>query len=391
MTSQMTGIDPNSAIHAFSDEARIAAIVERIAAWTRLESPTRNANAVNAMMDLLVSEVESEPVAIERYPGRDGLGGGVILRAGPDNGREPILVLSHLDTVHPIGTAEKDLPVRRDGDRLYGPGIYDMKGGACLALEAFLEVARRGTSARPLVFLFTPDEEIGSITTRGLIEDLGRSASAVLVTEPARDGGRIVTSRKGVGRFDIAIEGRPAHSGSRHHEGRNAIHEAARQIALIDAMTDYERGVTTTVGLISGGTAMNTVPQHCRFSVDLRVVTVADGEEFSARMKGLSPLAPDFKVSVTGGMNRPPFEKTPQVEGLFALAQEVGRDIGLDVLDVPRTGGGSDGNFTAVMGVPTLDGLGIDGDGAHTLQEYALVSSIAPRAKLIAGLLERLR
>lgn len=391
MHPKTASLDQNSAVHAFSDADRVAALVERIAAWTRLESPTRNANAVDAMMDQLVSDVEGEPVAIERVPGRDGLGGCVILRAGPDNGREPILLLSHLDTVHPIGTAEKDLPVRREGDRLYGPGIYDMKGGACLALDAFLEVARRGTSARPLVFLFTPDEEIGSITTRGLIEDMGRGAAAVLVTEPARDGGRIVTSRKGVGRFDVAIEGRPAHSGSRHHEGRNAIHEAARQIALIDAMTDYERGVTTTVGLINGGTAMNTVPQHCRFSVDLRVVTVADGEEFAARLKGLSPLAPDFKVSVTGGMNRPPFEKTPQVEGLFALAQAVGHDIGLAVADVPRTGGGSDGNFTAVMGVPTLDGLGIDGDGAHTLQEYALVSSVAPRAKLIAGLLERIR
>lgn len=385
------GFDQNSAVHAFSDADRVAALVERIAAWTRIESPTRNAAAVDAMMEQLVCDVEGEPVAIERVPGRNGLGGCVILRAGPDNGREPILLLSHLDTVHPIGTAEKDLPVRREGDRLYGPGIYDMKGGACLALDAFLEVARRGTSARPLVFLFTPDEEIGSITTRGLIEDMGRGAASVLVTEPARDGGRIVTSRKGVGRFDVAVEGRPAHSGSRHHEGRNAIHEAARQIALIDAMTDYERGVTTTVGLINGGTAMNTVPQHCRFSVDLRVVTVADGEEFAARLKGLSPLARDFKVSVTGGMNRPPFEKTPQVEGLFALAQAVGRDIGLEIADVPRTGGGSDGNFTAVMGVPTLDGLGIDGDGAHTLQEYALVSSVAPRAKLIAGLLERIR
>ncbi len=384
-------IDAKSAIHAFSDEARIARMVDRLSEWTRVESPTRNANAVNAMMDLLVSGIDPDTAEVERVAGRDGLGDSVILRAGPRNEREPILVLSHLDTVHPIGTAEKDNPVRRDGDRLYGPGVYDMKGGAYLALEAFLEVARRGTSSRPLVFLFTPDEEIGSPTTRGLIEDLGRGAAAVLVTEPAREGGRIVTSRKGVGRFDIHVEGRPAHSGSKHAEGRNAIHEAARQIAKIEAMTDYARGVTTTVGLISGGTAMNTVPQHCRFSVDLRVATVADGEEFAAMLMQLSPLAPDFKVTVTGGMNRPPFEKTPEVTQLFALAQEIGNDIGLDVRDVERTGGGSDGNFTAVFGIPTLDGLGIDGDGAHTLQEYGLISSLGPRAKLMAGLLERLR
>jgi glutamate carboxypeptidase len=383
-------VDPNSAVHAFDDEGRIASMVERISEWVRVESPTRNANAVNAMMDVLVAGIDENIASVERVPGRDGLGDSVILRAGPQTNEKPILVLSHLDTVHPIGTAEKDNPVRRDGDRLYGPGIYDMKGGAYLALEAFMEVARRGTAKRPLVFLFTPDEEIGSITTRGLIEELGRQAEAVLVTEPARDGGRIVTSRKGVGRFDAHIEGRPAHSGSKHAEGRNAIHEAARQISVIEAMTDYERGVTTTVGLINGGTAMNTVPQHCRFSIDLRVATVTDGEEFAAKIMGLQPLAPDFKVTVTGGMNRPPFERTDEVAKIFALAQEIGADIGLDVQECPRTGGGSDGNFTAIFGVPTLDGLGIDGDGAHTLQEYALVSSIAPRAKLIARLLERI-
>ena len=383
-------IDPKSAVNAFDDEARIARMVERLSEWVRVESPTRNANAVNAMMDMLVSGIDESIASVERVPGRDGLGDSVILRAGPQTNEKPILVLSHLDTVHPIGTAEKDNPVRREGDRLYGPGIYDMKGGAYLALEAFMEVARRGTAKRPLTFLFTPDEEIGSLTTRGLIEELGRHAEAVLVTEPARDGGRVVTSRKGVGRFDVHIEGRPAHSGSKHAEGRNAIHEAARQIAVIEAMTDYERGITTTVGLINGGTAMNTVPQHCRFSIDLRVATVADGEEFAAKIMGLVPLAADFKVTVTGGMNRPPFERTQEVAQIFALAQEIGKEIGLDVQECPRTGGGSDGNFTAIFGVPTLDGLGIDGDGAHTLQEYALISSIAPRAKLIASFLERI-
>ncbi|KPQ12247.1 MAG: glutamate carboxypeptidase [Saliniramus fredricksonii] len=383
-------IDPKSAVNAFDDEARIARMVERLSEWVRVESPTRNANAVNAMMDVLVSGIDESIATVERVPGRDGLGDSVILRAGPQTNEKPILVLSHLDTVHPIGTAEKDNPVRREGDRLYGPGVYDMKGGACLALEAFMEVARRGTAKRPLVFLFTPDEEIGSLTTRGLIEELGRHAEAVLVTEPAREGGKIVTSRKGVGRFDVHIEGRPAHSGSKHAEGRNAIHEAARQISVIEAMTDYERGVTTTVGLVNGGTAMNTVPQHCRFSIDLRVATVADGEEFAEKIMGLVPLAPDFKVTVTGGMNRPPFERTQEVAQIFTLAQEIGNEIGLDVQECPRTGGGSDGNFTAIFGVPTLDGLGIDGDGAHTLQEYALISSIAPRAKLIASFLERI-
>ncbi|WP_188914041.1 M20 family metallopeptidase [Salinarimonas ramus] len=363
-------------------------MVEDVCAWARHESPTDDAAAVDGMMDLLVAGLDGDPVTIERIPGRDGLGGSVILRAGPATSEKPALVLSHLDTVHPIGTAASDLPVRVEGDRLYGPGVYDMKGGAYLALQGFLEVARRGTAKRPMVFLFTPDEEIGSPTTRALIEHLGRDAAAVLVTEPARDGGKIVTCRKGVGRFDVHVEGRPAHSGSRHPDGRNAIYEAARQISAIEAMTDYSRGITTTVGLIKGGTAMNTIPQHCRFSIDLRVETAADGEELSAKILALAPQKPDFRVTVTGGMNRPPFERTPEVAALFDTASALASEIGFTLVETERTGGGSDGNFTAGLGVPTLDGLGIDGDGAHTLAEYGLVSSLGPRAMLAARLLE---
>ncbi len=229
-----------------------------------------------------------------------------MLRTGPERDEAPILAMSHLDTVHPVGTLERDLPVRLDGDRLYGPGVYDMKGGAWLALEAFKEVARKGTASRPIVFLVTPDEEIGSPISRSLIEDFGRRAAFALVTEPARDGGKIVTSRKGIGRFEVHVEGRPAHSGSRHEDGRSAIREAARQVLAIEGMTDYGRGVTTTVGMIQGGSAMNTIPQHCRFGVDLRVVTVADGEEFEAAIHALKPHDPDVRVTVTGGMNRPP-------------------------------------------------------------------------------------
>jgi glutamate carboxypeptidase len=221
-----------------------------------------------------------------------------------------------------------------------------------------------------------------------VIEDLARRSGSVLVTEPARDGGKIVTSRKGVGRFDVHVEGRPAHSGSRHQDGRSAIREAARQILTIEGMTDYARGVTTTIGMISGGSAMNTIPQHCRFGIDLRVETVADGEAFERSILGLQPHDPDVRVTITGGMNRPPFEKTDGVARLFETARALAEQIGFDLQDVPRTGGGSDGNFTAALGVPTLDGLGIDGDGAHTLQEYGLVSSIAPRQALIARLLE---
>src|SRR4051812_28975784 len=206
----------------------------------------------------------------------------------------------------------------------------------------------------------TPDEEIGSPTTRPLIEDFARRAACALVTEPARDGGKVVTARKGVGRFDVHVEGRPAHAGSRHADGRNAIREAARQILRVEAMTDYGRGVTTTVGQIAGGTAVKL---------------------------GLTPHDPDMRISVTGGLNRPPYERTDGTARLFEHARALAAELGFGLQDVPKVGGGSDGNFTAAMGVPTLDGLGIDGDGAHTLHEYGLVSSIAPRMRLMERLL----
>lgn len=369
----MSNIDPSSAA---------------LSVWIALESPTTHAPGVNGMMDLVAGEVEGLPIAVERIPGRDGLGDALILRAGLNNGEKAVAVMSHLDTVHPVGTSAKDLPVRIDGDRLYGPGVYDMKGGAWLALQAFKDVAKAGSARRPLTFLFTPDEEIGSPTTRSVIEDIGRQSMAVLVTEPAREGGKIVTARKGVGRFEVKIEGRPSHSGSRHADGRSAIREAAHQILAVEGMTDYARGITTSVALVGGGTAANVIPQHAWFSVDLRVTNLADGVAMENLILGLKPRDPDVKVIVSGGMNRPPYEKSPEVAGLFETARGIAAGIGFELKDCPMTGGGSDGNFTAALGVPTLDGLGIDGDGAHTLNEHALISSIAPRRALIKGLLE---
>lgn len=361
-----------------------------LSAWLACESPTTHAPGVNAMMDLVAAEVAGLPVAVERLPGRDGLGDSLIIRAGPRTGQPAVAVMSHLDTVHPLGTAAGDLPVRVEGDRLYGPGVYDMKGGAWLALQAFKDVARAGAAKRPMIFLFTPDEEIGSPTTRGLIEEIGRGCAAVLVTEPARDGGRIVTARKGVGRFEVRLEGRPAHSGSRHADGRSAIREAAQQILAVEAMTDYARGVTTSVALMGGGTAANVIPQHAWFSIDLRVASEADGVAMESRILALTSRDKDVAIRVSGGMNRPPYEKSPAVAGLFEHARSLAAAIGFNLQDCAMTGGGSDGNFTAALGVPTLDGLGIDGEGAHTLQEHALISSIAPRRALMQALLETL-
>jgi glutamate carboxypeptidase len=369
----------------------LGAMIEGIRRWVVTESPTRDTAAVNRMIDLVQSDVAGLPVAIERVAGQRGFADNLIVRNQAAGAGPGILILSHIDTVHPIGTLNGPLPFRRDGDRLYGPGLFDMKGGAYLALEAFRQVAKAGSAKLPVTFLFTPDEEVGSPTSRHLIEAEARRARYVLVTEPARDGGKVVTARKGVGRFEVKTIGVPAHSGARHHDGRSAIKEMARQVLAIEGLTDYARGVTTTVGMIAGGTAPNVVPQHCHITVDLRVRDAATGAEFEAKILGLEPFDPGVKIEVTGGMNRPPFEKSSAIDVLFRHAQAVARDIGFALEHTEMTGGGSDGNFTAALGVPTLDGLGIDGDGAHTEWEHGLVSSITPRTLLMRGLLETLQ
>jgi glutamate carboxypeptidase len=369
----------------------LATMIEGIRRWVETESPSQDLAAVNRMVDLVSQDLAALAVPVERITGGRGAADTLIARS-PEAGDTPgILVLTHIDTVHPLGTLKRALPFRRDGDRLYGPGLYDMKGGAYLAFEAFRRVVKARSFRLPVVIMFTPDEELGSPSSRALIEREARRARYVLVTEPARDGGKIVTSRKGVGRFEVTATGVPAHSGSAHARGHSAIREMARQILAIEGMTDPERGITTTVGMVSGGTAPNVIPQHCHITVDLRVRDAAAGEAQAARIHALTPVDPAVTLTVTGGMNRPPFEKTPAIEGLFRHAQGLAREIGFALADVPMTGGGSDGNFTAALGVPTLDGLGIDGDGAHTEWEHGLVSSIEPRHLLMRRLFETLQ
>ena len=369
----------------------VAAMIVGIRRWVETESPTTDKASVNRMIDTVQADLAGLPVTMERVPGKSGFGDNLIVRNNAAGNGAGILLLSHIDTVHPIGTLAGPLPFRRDGDKLYGPGLFDMKGGAYLALEAFRQVVTADSAKLPLTFLFTSDEEVGSPTSRRLIESEARRARYVLVTEPARDGGKIVTSRKGVGRFEINATGIPAHSGARHSDGRSAIKEMARQVLAIEEMTDYTRGVTTTVGVIAGGTAPNVIPQYCHATADLRVRDEVAGAEFEAKILGLEPFDPGVKLEVTGGMNRPPFEKTTAIDVLFRHAQAVARGIGFDLQHTEMTGGGSDGNFTAALGVPTLDGLGIDGDGAHTEWEHGLISSIEPRTLLMRGLLETLQ
>lgn len=360
-----------------------------IRAWVEHETPTDAPEQVSGLMEKVAAEAQGFGARAERIPGRDGFGDHLIVRSPWGDPKERgILVMSHLDTVHPMGSLAR-MPFRIEGGAAFGPGIYDMKGGAYLAFAALRALIEEGRNvALPVTHLFTSDEEVGSPTSQALIRELASQAKYVLVTEPAREGGKIVTARKGAARFEVHVKGRPAHSGSRHQDGRSAVEELARQILVLHGFTDYARGVTVNVGKISGGTRANVVAEEAHALVDMRVPNPAIAEEMVAKVMGLTPVGPDVTITVTGGLNRPPYEKLPGIAALFEHAKGLAAEIGFDLQDL-KTGGGSDGNFTADL-APTLDGLGVDGKGGHTDYEQLYVASLVPRARLLRRLLETL-
>lgn len=310
-------------------------------------------------------------------------------RAAGDE-RPGLLILGHSDTVHPIGTLQ-DNPCRIEGDRLYGPGGYDMKAGIYLALTALRELATAGSTALPVDFLIVPDEETGSHASRPHTEAYAGGARYTLVCEPARaNGGKCVTARKGTGILRLGVKGRAAHAGVQHEKGRSAIREMAHQILALEAMTDYARGVTVSVGSIEGGTATNTVPALCRCMVDFRLPDLRAADELLDKMQALKPVGLDMELDIDVEVNRPPMVKNDAVVVLLARAQESALHAGFTLEDAPMTGGASDANFTSALGVPTLDGLGADGDGAHTLHEHILVSTLEARLNFWRHLLTHL-
>jgi glutamate carboxypeptidase len=370
-------------------------ILGGIVEWVSIESPSHDAKSVNKVVDHVEGQFKDLGLKLDRTPGRDGFGDILVCSTTDDmtagKGGKGILVLAHLDTVHPIGMIEKDLKVRREGDSIFGPGIYDMKAGGYIAYYALRHLIRQGKKTKlPVTFLFIPEEEVGSPTSRSKIEELAAGHKYALVMEPGRDGDKVVTSRKGVGRFTLTVKGAASHAGVRHQDGRSAIHEMARQIMRIEAKTDYARGITCNVGLIQGGSGVNVVPADCRIDVDLRVPTPELAEEMTHWFLGLEPIGKEVELTVEGGMNRPPYTKDAGITDLFGKAQAIYREIGKELADVPLTGGGSDGNFTAALGIPTLDGLGADGKGAHAAYEQIYYSSLVPRTYLCTRLLETL-
>jgi glutamate carboxypeptidase len=357
-------------------------------AWVESESPTWDAAAVNRMLDLAAREMAIMGASIELVAGRQGFGGCVRAKFPHAKQGEPgILIAGHLDTVHPTGTIEK-LKWRRDGNKCYGPGIFDMKGGNYLTLEAIRQLARAAiTTPLPITVLFTPDEEVGTPSARDLVEAEAKRNKYVLVPEPGRPNNGVVTGRYAIARFNLEATGRPSHAGATLSSGRSAIREMARQILLIDGMTSED--CTFSVGIVHGGQWVNCVATTCTGEALSMAKRQADLDRGVERMLALSGTSNDVTFKVTRGVTRPVWEPDAGTLALYDKARGIAASMGLD-LPHGSVGGGSDANFTGAMGIPTLDGLGVRGADAHTLNEHIEVDSLAERGRLMAGLLATL-
>jgi glutamate carboxypeptidase len=372
-------MDPNTL--PFDAEA----MLDGLRTWVECESPTWDVAAVNRMMDIASRELVIAGARIERIAGRMGFGDCVRATFPHPTPNVPgILVMGHLDTVHPTGTLAK-LPFRSEGGRAWGPGIQDMKGGNYLALEAIRQLARAGQPTRlPITYLLISDEEVGSPSTRDLIEAEALRHRYVLVPEPARADGGVVTGRYAIARFNLAATGRPSHAGSRPGEGRSAIREMARKLIEIEDMTTED--CTFSVGVIQGGQWVNCVSTTCTGEALSMAKRQEDLDRGVSRMLALSASSNDVRFKVTRGVTRPVWEPDGKVMALYETARGIARGLGYDISS-QSSGGGSDGNFTGALGIATLDGLGVQGAGAHTLDEHIVIASLAYRGRLMAGLL----
>ena len=358
--------------------------------WVECESPTFDAARVNAMLDLAARDCAVAGATVERIAGRMGFGDCV--RATFSFGHEPgpgILIMGHFDTVHPVGTLAK-LPWRREGERCYGPGIFDMKGGNFLSLDAVRMLQRLGLSpALPVTFLFTPDEEVGSPSTRHLIEAEAARHKYILVPEPGRADGGVVTGRYAIARFNLQAVGRPSHAGARLKDGKSAIRIMADMIPQIEGMTTD--ACTFSVGVVHGGQWVNCVSSAADGEALSMAKRQADLDSGVERMLALTKGDDESgRFIVTRGVTRPVWEPNEKTMALYETAKGLAKQLGIDLAH-ESSGGGSDANFTGALGFASLDGLGVCGNGAHTLQEHIVVESLSVRAKLMTGLLMALR
>ena len=369
-----------------TETGQSGALLEELAGWVRMETPTTDARAVSRLVDLAASGLREAGAVLHRIPGRDGYGDALLART-PGDGANPVLLLGHLDTVWEHGTLAS-MPFRVEGTRAHGPGIYDMKAGSFLGFHVLRAILRQHvTTPRSVALLLTPDEEVGSPTSRELIEQAAKDAAMVLVLEPAGVDGACVTARKGVGRFVMTVAGVGSHAGAAFEDGASAVVELAEQILRLHELVDLGSGITLNVAPVWGGTRPNVIAAEAGCEIDLRVPDAAAGERLERLILGLASRNPGCRVMVQGSMNRPAFAESPAIGRVYEKARAIAAEIGID-LPKQHRGGGSDANFTAAMGVPTLDGLGCPGGGAHASHEHILWHELAPRARLLAGLLE---
>ena len=362
-------------------------LFETTESLVRLESPTTDKAAVDRCGAELARRLEQMGGRVTRLT-RPHRGDHLLAEFGC--GASQILLLGHFDTVWPVGQLER-MPLVRSSGRLHGPGVFDMKAGIASAMLATRALLETGTAlSRRIVMLWTTDEEIGSESSRAAIEDEARRSEAVLVLEPSLPGGALKTSRKGCGGYQIVVRGVAAHAGIEPEKGASAVQELAHQILRINGLQDLARGISVNVVQVTGGLRSNVIPDEARAVVDIRVPTAEAAAEVEAAFRGLHPVDPRTTVEATGGLDRPPLERTDKVARLYNEARDVARALGVD-LGEGGTGGGSDGNFTAALGVPTLDGLGAVGAGAHALHEHVDMESLPGRAALVAGLLTRIQ
>lgn len=350
-----------------------------------LESPSDNKEAVDRLGQHLAVEFEKLGGRIRFHQQKNAGNHLQIDFAG--NGK-PILLLGHMDTVWDAGTLAS-MPFRVAKGRTYGPGTFDMKAGIVQAMYAIRALQERdGRMPRALTVLLVTDEEIGSHSSRRITEALAKKSAAVLVLEPAQGpAGALKTARKGVGGYEVKVIGREAHSGLDFAKGASAVLELARQLTVIAKFTDLKRGITVNPGVIRGGTRTNVVAGEAVAEVDARVSRLKDIPYLGRKFRALRPFDRRCKLAISGGIGRPPMERSPQVVGLFTLAQRLARELGWELQEA-SVGGGSDGNFTAALGIPTLDGLGAVGEGAHARHESVVIAEMPRRAALLARLIE---
>ena len=383
-TTSRQNAESNEVLHWLTE--RQPEMVDRVRELVTRESPTHDKPACDALCDVLAAQFRAMGGKVKLHR-QESAGNHLQIDFAGRKGRKPVLLLGHYDTVYDLGTL-KTMPWREQDGKLAGPGVFDMKSGIVqimYALQALREAG--GGLPRPVVVWLVSDEETGSDTSRARTEKLASQCSAALVCEPAGPGGAAKTARKGVGDFTIKVTGRASHAGLDFEKGQSAIQELAHQIHAVSQLTDLERGITLNVGVIRGGTRTNVVAGEAVAEVDLRVARKSDGPLMERKVKALKPVNRHCKLEIEGGINRPPLERTQAVAALFATARKIASNLGFPLTEI-AVGGGSDGNFTAGIGVPTLDGLGAVGDGAHATHEYVVASELPRRAALLAGLIE---